>query len=106
MKENKDVLDQVKGNVKLGRRVTIKPYDSGEVSGVTHVGTHTKRLNVLTEGCEDLDGYTLPSYSCMRPGSNRMGVTLMNLSSRPVTLRKGTIVATIKAANNYTHVSS
>ena len=53
----------------------------------------------MTEGCEDLDKYTLPSYSCMRPGSKRAGVTLMNLSSRLVTLKKGTIVATIKAAN-------
>ena len=69
MKENKDVLDQVKGNVKLGRQVTIKPYDSVEVSGVTHIGIHTKRLNVMTKGCEDYHEYTLPSYSCMRPGS-------------------------------------
>ena len=66
--------------------------------GITCIGAHTKRLNVLTEGHEDLDEYTLPSYSCMRLGSKRAGVT-MNLSSRPVTLKKGTVVATIKAAN-------
>ena len=60
---------QLGPNVKLGRRVTIKPYDSVEVSGITHICTHTKQLNVMTEGCEDFDEYTLPSYSCMRPGS-------------------------------------
>ena len=35
----------------------------------------------------------------MRPGSKRAGVALMNLSNAPITLNKGTVVATVKAAN-------
>ena len=41
----------------------------------------------------------LPSYTSMRPGSKRAGVALMNPSNAPVTLSKGTVVATVKAAN-------
>ena len=35
----------------------------------------------------------------MRPGSKRVGVALMNLSNTPITFNKGTVVATVKAAN-------
>ena len=99
LRTDEDVLDQVKGEVKLGRKVVIAPLDSVHVSGITHVNSHAKRLNVMTEGRDDLDEYTLPSYSFMRPGSKRAGVALMNLSSKPVVLKKGTVVAHVKPAN-------
>ena len=99
MKTDDDVLEQVKGEVKLGRKVVIAPLDTVRVSGITHVHSHTKRVNVMTEGREDLDEYTMPSYSFMRPGSKRAGVSLMNLSSEPVILKKGTVVAHVKPAN-------
>ena len=35
----------------------------------------------------------------MRPGSKQAEVALLNLSNRPVVLKKGTIVATVKAGN-------
>ena len=99
LKTDKDVLDQIKGEVKLGRKVVIAPLDSVHISGITHIHSHTKRVNVMTEGREDLDEYTLPSYSFMRPGSKRAGVALMNLSSEPVVLKKGTVIAHVKPAN-------
>ena len=99
LKTDKDILEQVKSEVKLGRKVTIAPLDSVHVSGITHIHSHTKRVNVMTEGWEDLDEYTMPSYSFMRPGSKRAGVTLMNLSSELVVLKKGTVVPHVKPAN-------
>ena len=99
LKENKDVLDKVTGNVKLTRNVTIPPLDMIQVSGVTHVNAHSKRVNIVTEPRDDFDEYTVPSYSFMRPGSKRAGVGLLNLSNKPVVLKKGTIVATVKAGN-------
>ena len=71
LKENKDVLDKVSGQVKLTCNVTIPALDTVNISGVTHVNTHSKRVNIITEPREDLDEYTVPSYSYMRPGSKR-----------------------------------
>ena len=99
LKENKTVLDQVKGDVKLTWKIVIPPMDTVHVSGITKINSHSKRLNVITEPREEIDEYTLPSYTTMRPGSKKAGVALMNLSNQPITLNKGSVVATIKAAN-------
>ena len=99
LKENKDVLDKVTGNVKLTRKVTIPPFKTLTLSGVTHVYAHSKRVNIVTEPREGIDEYTVPSYSYMRPGSKQAEVALLNLSNRPVILKKGTIVGTVKAGN-------
>ena len=99
LKENQDVLDKVSGQVKLTHNVTIPALDTINISGVTHINAHSKRVNIITEPREGLDEYTVPSYSYMRPGSKRAGVALLNLSNKPVVLKKGTIVATVKASN-------
>ena len=99
MKENKDVLDHVKGDVKLTRKVVIPPLETISVSGMTNVNKHSKRVNVITEPREDEDLFTVPCYSYMRPGSKRASVTLRNLSEQPQTLKKGTVIARIQAAN-------
>ena len=99
LKENKDVLEKVTGDVKLTRNVQVPPMETISVSGITTVNSHTKRVNVITEPREDLDEYTVPSYSYMRPGSKRVSVALCNLSEKAQTFKKGTIIATIKAAN-------
>ena len=99
MKENKDVLDHVKGDVKLTRKIVIPPLETIIVSGMTNVNKHSKRVNVITEPREDEDLFTVPCYSYMRPGSKRASVTLRNLSEQTQTLKKGTVIACIQAAN-------
>ena len=99
MKENKDVLDKVTGDVKLTRNVQVPPMETISVSGITTINSHTKRVNVITELREILDEYTIPSYSYMRPGSKRISVALHNLSEKMQTFKKGTVIATVKAAN-------
>ena len=42
LKENKDVLAQVKGEVKLTRKVAIPPLDTIHVSGLTNIDENTK----------------------------------------------------------------
>ena len=93
LKENKDVLEKVTGDVKLTSNVQVS------VSGITTVNSHTKRVNVITEPWENLDEYTVPSYSYMRPGSKRVSVALRNLSEKTHMFKKRTIIVTIKAAN-------
>ena len=99
LKENKDVLAQVKGEVKLTRKVVIPPLDTINVSGLTNINKHTKQVNIVTEPREDNDEFTVPCYSYMRPGSKRAAVALRNLSEKPQVLNKGTVVAKIQAAN-------
>ena len=99
LKENKDILDQVKGDVKLTRKIVIPPLETISVSGMTNINKHSKRVNIITEPRKDEDLFTVPCYSYMRPGSKRVSVTLRNLSEKPQTLTKGTVIACVQAAN-------
>ena len=98
LKENKSVLTQVKGDVKLTRPIKIPAYQTISVSGMTNVTAHSKRVNVVTEPGSNND-YTIPCYSYMKPGSQRANVLLRNLTSNPIELNKGSVVARVQAAN-------
>ena len=99
LKENKDILDKVTGDVKLTRNVQIPPMETITASGITTISLDTKQVNVITEPREDLDEYTVPSCSYMRLGSKRVSVALRNLSEKTQTFKRGTVIATIHAAN-------
>ena len=99
LKENKDILDQVKGEVKLTQKVVIPPLETISVSGLTNINKHSKRVNIITEPGEDDDEFTVPCYSYMRPRSKRAAVALQNLSEKPQVINKGTIIARVQAAN-------
>ena len=96
---NKDVLDKVTGGVKLTRNVQVPPMETISVSGITTFNSHTKRVNVIMEPRENLDEYTILSYSYMRPGLKRVSVALRNLSEKTQLFKKGTVIASVKAAN-------
>ena len=89
LKENKDVLDKVTGDVKLTCNVQIPPMETITVSGITAVNSHTKRVNVITEPRENLDEYMVHSYSYMRPGSKRVSVACGIYRKRFKLLRRG-----------------
>ena len=54
---------------------------------------------MVTEPREDEDEYTVPCHSYMRPGLKRASVAWQNISEKPQTINKGTVVAQIQAAN-------
>ena len=89
VKENKNVLDQVKGDVKLTRKIVIPPLETISVSRMTNINKHSKHVNIITEPREDGDLFTVPCYSYMRPGSKRATVTLRNLSEKAANLVEG-----------------
>ena len=91
IKENKDILTQVKGEVKLTRKVVIPPLDTISISGLTNINKHSKCVNIVMEPREDEDEFTVPCYSYMRPGSKRVAVALWNLSEKPQVLTKETL---------------
>ena len=54
---------------------------------------------MVTEPREDEDEYTVPCHSYMRPGLKRASMAWQNISEKPQTINKGTVVAQIQAAN-------
>ena len=98
LKDNKTVLDQVKGDIKLTLPIKIPPYQTITISGMTNVTAHTKCVNIVTEPGEN-NNYTVPCFSHMRPSSKRASIALQNLTSKSIELKKGTVVAQVQAAN-------
>ena len=68
LKGNKDILNQITGEVKLTPKVVIPPLETISVSGLTNINKHSKCVNIVTEPREDDDESTVPCYSYMRPG--------------------------------------
>ena len=98
LRDNKTILDKVRGDVRLTRPIKIPARNTIIVSGMTNISAHSKRINIVTEP-GDNNEYTVPTYSFMKPGSSRANVVLRNLSSKPVYMKKGAVVAQVQAAN-------
>ena len=70
--------------------------------GLTEIPVLNKRVNVATEAIDKLqDGKVelLSIYESIKPGSQRVAVALCNNTREKITLKKGTIVAKVAAAN-------
>ena len=70
--------------------------------GLSQIPVLSKRVNVATEAINNLqDGRVelLSSYESIKPGSQRVAVALYNNTHERITLKKGTIVAKVAAAN-------
>ena len=70
--------------------------------GLTQMPALDKRLNVTTESAGHIQEgkiELIPSYENIKPGSQRVAVALYNSSNDKITLKKGTIVAKVVAAN-------
>ena len=81
----------------------IKPLGTIENTGISKVPNHEKCANVIIEPLPvDQQGnevYTVPGYNFLKASSKWVGLALRNLSSRTVTLERGTVVAHISAVN-------
>ena len=70
--------------------------------GLTQIPVLSKRVNVATEAIDNLqDGRVelLSSCESIKPGSQRVAVPLYDNTHEKITLKKGTIVAKVAAAN-------
>ena len=83
--------------------MTIKPLKTIETTGISKVPNHEKHVSVIIEPSPvDQQGneiYTVPGYNFLKAGSKWVGLALKNQSSRTVTLKRGTVVAHVLAAN-------
>ena len=71
-------LDQVKGDIKLTKDVTIKPFEVIRVQGISKIKKHQKRVHVMVEPKDSHSGVVsaIPSYSQLKPGSSKISVGL------------------------------
>ena len=95
-------LETIKGNVKITKQVTLGPFETKHVPGLTECSTHYKRVHVVTEASEKFQHGTVKpicTYSDLKPGSSRVSIGLRNFSCRSVMLRPKTVVAKMSAAN-------
>ena len=102
MKESEFDLETIKGNVRITKQVTLGPFETKHVPGLTECTTHYKRVYVFTEASEKFQHGTVKpicTYSELKPGSSRVSIGLKNFSCRSVTLRPKTLVAKVSAAN-------
>ena len=94
--------DQVNGDLKITKVLTLAPFETAKVLTQSKVKNHRKRVNVITEPPEHSyahDVVTNPSYVCLRPGPSRVSVSLRNLTGRTVTTKPKTVVAKLAVAN-------
>ena len=109
-KESSDVfdLDNVKGSVQITKDLSLLPFEnvtiSGLLKGPVKCSAYFKRVNVALEPLEQhKEGEgpycVVPSYTFLKPGSNRVEVMLKNITAWPVTIKAGDKVARVEPAN-------
>ena len=101
-------LDQMIGSVYLTEEISLEPFEdvtlSGLLKGPVKCSTFSKCVNVAVEPLEEhKEGEgsfcTVPSYTFLKPGSQRVQVMIKNITARPITVKQGERVARIEAAN-------
>ena len=102
IKESEFDLETIKGKVKLTKPVTLAPFETTQVPGITECTAHFKRVHMIMEASEKFKHEAVKpicTYSKLRPGSSRVSIGLRNLSCKSVTLRPRMVVAKVSAAN-------
>ena len=82
----------------------IKPFHTVKLSAKSKVRHHHKNVHVITEDKEGNEQEmpnlaVVPCYGILKQGSDRVSVTLKNLTCKPITLQKGKAVAELGPAN-------
>ena len=99
-------LNKIKGHVRLTKPITIAPFQTVHVSGLTGCDQHSKIVNVIVEPDPDRDyGSVIPihGYTVLKPGSSRVSIGLRNYSCCKVTVPTKSIIAKVTAANVVPH---
>ena len=101
-------LDQVIGSVYLTKEVSLEPFEyvtlSGLLKGPVKHSAFSKHVNVAVEPLDEhKEGEgsfcAVPSYTFLKPGSQRVQVMINNITARPITIKQGERVARIEAPN-------
>ena len=97
------MIDQVDHEIKLSWNVTIHSRKAVKSTEVVQLPVHSKWLNVTAEPLQNIgnfqDVHAIKSYTTVKPGTKCVAVALVNNSGEKVTLKKGTKIGWLKAAN-------
>ena len=93
--------------MQITKDLSLQPFENVTVSGllkgpVKH-SAYFKRVNVALEPLEQhKEGEgpycAVPTYTFLKPGSNRVEVMLKNITARPITIKTGEKVAKFEAS--------
>ena len=106
LKEREFDLNKIKGHVRLTKPITIAPFQTINVLGLTGCDQHSKRVNVIVEPDPDREYESVApiyGYTVLKPGSSRVSIGLQNYSCRKVTVPAKSIIAKVSAANAVPH---
>ena len=106
LKEPKFDLNKIKGHVRLTKSITIAPFQTIHVSGLTGCDQHSKRVNFIVEPNPDREYESLApiyGYMVLKPGSSQISIGLQNYGCRKVTVPAKSIIAKVSAANVVPH---
>ena len=95
-------LNSVQGNVKVHKTTILPPLSTTFVKGRSKVKGHHKRINIATEHSNNITNSNIAavrSYSFMKPRSNKVIVSVKNLTSKEIILKTGIVVGKVEAAN-------
>ena len=76
--------------------VTIKPFQTIHVSGLTECDQHFKRVNVIVESDPKINyeaSIPINGYTVLKLGSSRVSVGIRNISCKSITIPTKTIIA-------------
>ena len=106
LKEPEFNLNKIKGHVRLTKPITIAPFQTVHVLGLTGCDQHSKRVNIIVETNTDWDyGSVIPihGYTVLKPGFSQVSIGLRNYSCCKVTVPAKSIIAKVSAANVIPH---
>ena len=95
-------LDSVQGDVKVHKTTILPPLSTTFVKSRSKVKGHHKRVKVATEHSDSITNSNMAavrSYSFMKPGSNKVVVSVKNLTSKEIILKTGTVIGKVEPAN-------
>ena len=92
-----------KQTVKTTKPTTLPPFSTTVVHGHTKLKGHGLKVNLIAEPFKDSqlpsNIQCTPTYCTLEPGSNRVTVSLRNISARKIIIPSKTIVCQIQLAN-------
>ena len=101
--EEAQIVSKLDSDVKLTKDITLSPIGTAEAKGnLKEIPNHYKRVNVVVDnlaGCQCCrDIAIVRQLQILKPRYDRIPVSLWNLSSRTLKLKKGTNVAHAEAS--------
>ena len=90
----------------MTKPITIAPFQTVHVSGLTECDQHSKRVNVIVEPDPDKKYESvipIHGYTVLKPGSSQVSIGLRNHSCRKVTVPAKSIIAKVTTDNVVPH---